>query len=252
MPVLESRRFLLPKAGNSRDDCEDAVCSSVERGRFAVADGATEAFDSRRWARMLTKVWTLARSLSVEPSVLIETLDRMGRRLDAKWEHRDLPWYAQEKRLSGAYTAFAGLAFGKNSGQEYRWIFMGLGDCCMFHERDGRLVESIPYVSPEEFGFRPVLVPSRSPGDPKKLCEEMRILTGVAVRGDVFLLLSDAIACWYLRYIVNDAGRLQDFHDVLKSGTEEEITKLVADERSTGHLRNDDVAVVRIEITPCR
>ena len=249
MTMLDFRQFLLPKAGYSSGECEDAVCASKEKGRFAVADGATEAFDSRRWARMLTKAWVLSRSISIEPGVLLETLSRMGVRLDAKWENRDLPWYAQEKRLSGAYAAFAGLAF-EDSEQECRWLFVGLGDCCMFHERDGKLVESIPYVSPEEFGYSLVLVPAKMPDNLAKLYKGMRIRNGIAVEGDVFLLVSDALACWYLRHAVGNAGRRRDFHYGLRNGIAGEFMDLVTQERSTGSLRNDDVAVVRIEIVP--
>ena len=44
---LQTRQLLLPKLGHELSECEDAIAIDAERWRFAVADGATEAFDAR-------------------------------------------------------------------------------------------------------------------------------------------------------------------------------------------------------------
>ena len=57
-----ARRFVLPKEGSGAEECEDAVAQSADSRRFAVADGATEAFDARRWAVRLAEAWVNAKS----------------------------------------------------------------------------------------------------------------------------------------------------------------------------------------------
>src|SRR5437763_458503 len=54
---VESSLFVLPKGGAGVEECEDAAAASEEALAFAVADGATEAFDARRWARRLAEGW---------------------------------------------------------------------------------------------------------------------------------------------------------------------------------------------------
>ena len=55
-----ARQFVLPKEGSAADECEDAVAQSADASRFALADGATEAFDARRWAESLAEAWVEA------------------------------------------------------------------------------------------------------------------------------------------------------------------------------------------------
>src|SRR5213595_4216875 len=63
--VLQVQQFLLPKDGAEASECEDAIGVNMAAGRFAVADGATEAFDARSWAQLLAEGW-----VACEPATL--------------------------------------------------------------------------------------------------------------------------------------------------------------------------------------
>src|ERR671938_75945 len=104
-----ARRFILPKEGSADEECEDAVASSADASRFAVADGATEAFDARRWATRLAEAWVTAKSAPLTVEEFRPWLAEQGEWLRASWEGRKLSWYAEEKRRAGSFAAFVGL-----------------------------------------------------------------------------------------------------------------------------------------------
>jgi hypothetical protein len=68
--------------------------------------------------------------------------------------------------------------------------------------------------------------------------------SGVCEDRDVLLLASDAAASWCLQRFENG-----DFKpDFLTSKDDEELRRFFDSERQAGRIRNDDLAIVRIEI----
>jgi hypothetical protein len=155
---LSSVHFLLPKAGLLSSECEDAIAFCHRQRRYCIADGATEAFDSRRWAKFLTKCWAahhrhrLLTKEEFEPWLAI-----LGNRLEQRWGRRPLPWYAEEKARSGAFAAFVGVAFiGSEHGLV--WQAVALGDSCLIHIRDNLILQALPINEPKAFGYHPTLI----------------------------------------------------------------------------------------------
>ena len=190
--------FLLPKAGLLSSECEDAIALCHRQMRYCVADGATEAFDSRRWAKLLTKCWAAHNRLltreEFEPWLAV-----LGNRLEQRWSRRVLPWYAEEKARGGAFAAFVGLAFIR-SEDRFIWQAVALGDSCLVQMRDNAIVEALPISDPEAFGYHPTLIPSNRQRQ-QGLGEQITVSSGNAEHGDSFFLLTDAIAAWYLPYV---------------------------------------------------
>src|SRR2546421_6511490 len=94
---LQVNQFLLPKEGAQAAECEDAIGVNVAAGRFAVADGATEAFDARSWAQQLAHGWVV-----VEPPLLTRAafgawVAEQGTALHGSWQGGALALYAGEK-----------------------------------------------------------------------------------------------------------------------------------------------------------
>ena len=72
---------------------------------------------------------------------------------------------------------------------------------------------------------------------------------GVCEDGDVLLLMSDAIAAWYLQRLEkNDL----DPDEIQRTKCDDELSQFLDAERLAGRIRNDDVAILRIEITERR
>ena len=72
--------------------------------------------------------------------------------------------------------------------------------------------------------------------------------TGSVTPGDVFWLMSDAIACWYLGTWVRRTTARGELHEAMLASDDRPLSRLVSRERRAGRLRDDDVAVLRIEV----
>jgi hypothetical protein len=112
-------------------------------------------------------------------------------------------------------------------------------------ERDLAVQQSFPLSSPDEFSSRPILVASKTDTDIAK--QSLRLGQGVCLPGDVLLMMSDAIACWYLGHAASTRELLDDFHAALDNTAA--FATLIERERTSRRLRNDDVAVVKLVLS---
>jgi hypothetical protein len=242
VPQLRVTSFLLEKRDSKPSECEDALAVDLRRRRFAVADGATEAFNSRRWAKRLVSAWVRRTSDDIDILSFRDDVAVLGRQSGARFARRQLPWYLQEKALQGSFAAFLGLQMDEAG----TWDVIALGDCCLIQETDGG-VSSFPLTSPEDFHNRPMLVPSlmETHGDCVQYARQDR---GISLPGDVLLLMSDAIACWYLAVAHERPALKTALHRALAEGQRTDVAALLAEERTAKQLRNDDVAIIRIEV----
>lgn len=243
---FQTRQFLLPKSGHQLSECEDAIGINLSARRFAIADGATEAFDSQSWARLLAHDW-------VSPGPADQSVDefrawvaRQGHLLHDSWSGLRLSWYAEEKARTGSFAAFVGLQIDVE-GTAPRWNVIALGDSCLIHCRNETIVTALPVSNYESFNATPPLVPSHASMQQAAL-EKVVSAAGVIEREDVLLLLSDAIAAWYLMLVEKDAPAIARFDLLLKSMDEPELQLLFEKDRLSGRIKDDDIAVVRIEV----
>jgi len=243
---VSARHFGVPKEGSWPEECEDAVAQSADSRRFAVADGATEAFDARRWAVRLAETWVGAKCAPLTAEEFRPWLAEQGEWLRASWEGRKLPWYAEEKRSAGSFAAFVGLRL-EVRGRATRWDAVALGDSCLVRTRGGRVLTAMPLSTHAEFNSAPPLVPSNETVREAALA---RLVSagGEAERGDVFLLMSDALSAWYLESSSGGDGRAARFDSLLAASENEALAGLVRGERESKRMKDDDVAAVRVHL----
>jgi hypothetical protein len=240
---LQLRQLLLPKLGQEVSECEDVIAVDTERCRFAVADGATEAFAARKWAERLAQQWVRREStLALEEFRNWVTAE--GRELHESWNGLNLSWYAEAKARTGSFAAFVGVELDLKS-ESPGWQAIALGDTCLLHRRGDVLVKSLPLARSESFTNTPILVASNCALHENSM-KSVVIDSGPCESGDVLLLMSDAVASWYLQCFENDdlaAG------DRFFTRSDDELIEFFDEERLAGRIRNDDLAIVRIEIT---
>jgi hypothetical protein len=244
--MWQVHHYLTHKQGIAVRECEDALASSERSGACAVADGATEAFGARWWARLLVRGWVLRPQ--VEQAAFLELVTELARRAQRRWAARPLPWYAEEKRQQGSHAAFVGVRFERIDGN-WRWRAIALGDSCLFHLRGTGLLLATPLSEPAQFGYRPQLVPTR----PEALarCGEYIVESaGSAEAGDRLLLLSDAAACWFLQARADHDAAADQFLDLLQLGCGAGLDDLIGTQRQSGRMRNDDVAAMLLSFGP--
>lgn len=244
---LSSQHFLLPKSEQTLAECEDAIGINLEAGRFAVADGATEAFNARSWAKRLAEGFVRAETHALTAEDFRAWVEGEGKSLHDSWSGLRLSWYAEEKASHGSFAAFVGIEFNLEAGRNL-WRAVALGDSCLIYRRASGDLSAWPITDHRAFNAAPVLVPSLYAMQEGALSQTL-FSSATCGAGDVFLLLSDAASAWYLMLSEDgDNVRRAEFESLLTASRDEELARLFAAERSANRMKDDDIAIIRIEI----
>jgi hypothetical protein len=237
------RALHLAKRGYDADEYEDAFAADPNAGRFAIADAASESSYGRLWARLLVEGFVQDKPQRVRADWL--------RPLQARWaaavDGRPLPWYAEMKRDQGAFATFLGLILQPRRKQSGRWRAVAIGDSCLFQVREDTVLTAFPLDRSEDFGSQPDLVGSR-PASGVERHLRLKRSRGRWQSGDRFLLMTDALACWFLRQ--QEQGQ-QPWAEVARLLAESLDTTFAAWIRARGQregLRNDDVTLVSVSV----
>ena len=253
--------FEVPKAGSSWQEYEDAAAVEPARAvredfagpwlTAAVADGASEALLAGRWARELVNTFADAGPKA--------DLNRAFDAATARWDaveddyrqgraetDNPIAWYEEDGLRRGAYATIVGVRLldGDTEGAMAAWA---LGDACLFQIRDDALAAAFPLDDPATFGINPALAPSR-PIDAGKVTAHIEYLETNWRSGDVLLLASDAVACWFLTEAAT--GRTP-WRTLCALDTAEGIgdfASWIEDRRASGSMRNDDSTLLRIHL----
>jgi len=253
---VSAQALWLPKAGNTSAEYEDAcwpqeavVDEETARFRCAVADGATETSFSGLWANQLVREY--GRQGSVKQ--LVAALPGLGREWLRQVSAKPLPWYAEEKVRSGAFAALLGLTLRRApAGRKYPalWEAVAVGDCCVFQVRDGQPLVSFPMTHSEQFNSRPYLLGTRV-ADKERLIENITMHKGGCEDGDIFYLMSDALACCLMRLQEVDVtpfAYLEALCDPAEFVAFIGDMRLRRDTEARLWLRNDDVTLLRVTL----
>jgi hypothetical protein len=265
---LKVNSFTAPKAGNSKDECEDAYWAPPSAAdtvgcpvAFAVADGATESAYAGLWAKHLVEVYRdaglwqtddgtdAANGLGPDETARLHDLvQHRARQWSTEVFSKSLPWFAVEKAQHGAFSTLLGLTLvphpdGRAGG---RWHALGIGDSCLIHLQKGKRPKSWPLERAEAFGDRPRLL-STNPAANARLWSDLtpHHYHGEWRREDRFLLLTDAVAHWFLS--AEESGK-KPWSEIRKFAKKPgNFQSWLNEERESGRLRNDDVTLVIIQ-----
>ena len=245
MSVVSLQQFILPKEGSAAEECEDAIAVNEAALRFALADGATEAFASGAWARTLAENWVNSDAPPLAKDDLVTWCETQGATWHTQWQEKKLSWFAAAKEQQGAFAAFVGVELKRTEhGGKARLI--ALGDACLLHLRGGELRRALPLDDAAAFNSAPVLVSSR-PALHKAAFEQTVTSSFRWQRGDVLWLVSDALAAWLLHALADKSDKAEHFKELLASSRHNELATMLRAEKTSGCLRDDDVAALRIE-----
>jgi hypothetical protein len=241
------------KAGNSKQEYEDSfwpkrpLDGMTHECRIAVADGATETSYSRIWAKHLVRAYGQA---SLEDALRAGTLEG----LQAKWEQivsrliarRKLPWYAEQKAQSGAFAAIVGLTICDSPTGGRTWKSTAVGDSCLVQIRGDDVLAKFPLSDSAQFDNSPFLVSTKAKSN-DLVAEMVRDASGLWEEGDVFYLLSDAVACWFYKNMENGEQPWRVLRDL---GTDDhDFSEWLGQRRDQQEMRNDDVTIYRVDLT---
>lgn len=237
-PGLRCRAFRLSRQGLRDDQCEDAFAVSLDRGRFAVADGATESSFGGVWANLLVTAFVEAESLPDWPE-WIDPLRRLWtQQVGRSTNGAAIPWYVEDHSRQGAFATFLSLTVNAVG-----WSARAVGDTCLFHVRGDRLLFSFPLTQAEDFNTTPWLIGSKTASNGAPLDQALQVSDDWK-EGDRLFLMTDALAQWFLTQ--SRDGRpwllLEEFLDQ----PDEAFAAWIALLRSSRKLKNDDVTLVTV------
>jgi len=255
--MLAARTFLVWKDGDQWDDCQDSIYPmpddlSGETYAYAVADGVSTSFFSRRWARILT------RKFGENPERVFEDWQVWLEEAQAEWQlqiekiaHSGKANFIVANGFRAkkpAAATFIGLTLTDHNEDGWTWRAALVGDSCLFKlGKDGDVsswniksstefcnvvpsVESWPRLNP----YAPTQVGSAPFGSESPIRES-----------DSVILATDALAKWLLKRhelgqpvwgTILKLERSEDFEDLVRRARSEEDNS----------LQNDDVALATL------
>ena len=242
---LRLQTFALPKQGHQPEEYEDAWACNTPATRLALADGASDAFESRLWAQALVQAF-IHEPPAPHRDTLLDWLVAPMQVWKAGIHWNQLPWYAEEKSRRGAFATLLGISFAwpvadgaEEAVAAAQWQAIAVGDVCLFQMRSEAVMVHFPVEQAADFGTTPPLLSTRLEYNRRSL-ETLRTHEGECQQGDLFVLATDALAAWFLRQV--EAGERP--WQCLMELTEDTFAALVAHLRQEGSMRNDDVTLV--------
>ncbi len=250
---LEWRVLTVAKDADYPNENQDVVRVDADRGTAAIADGVTSALFARPWAAILVE------------AVVRGPPDPRDREDFARWlaEHREmwrrqidvsrLSWFQKVKFQAGAFSTLLAVRLVPPecpSGEEdpaWRLRGWGIGDSCLFHLRDGRLLRKFPIQTSAELDHNPLVLGSVDLNRDEHLAFHQ--LDEPCQEGDLVVLCTDALADWALRQ--EEAGRFPDWEEYWgmdAQGWKDRILSL----RCEREIRCDDTTLAMLRIVADR
>ena len=236
------RAFTLAKDPQQPGEYQDAWRCAPEAGVAAVADGVASAIFSGPWAEVLVEA-IIAQPLSLDQHDGLGTwLAARRAQWQAKIDTTGLAWFQKAKLPAGAFSTLLWVTIAADNA-EATWLCRAIGDSCLFHVRDGRLLCVFPIERTEDFAADPVVLGSVNLNRDHLL--EFKSAQGSCCPGDLLVLATDAVAQWILSEV--EAGNPPTWNDFWTM-TEMEWRDGLDRLRTEGAMRYDDATLVVLRI----
>lgn len=216
---------------------EDAWSHNDALTCIALSDGASESFDSKRWANLL--VARYAGDHAVTPDWVSGAIGDYS----SAFRFDELSWSAQHSFDRGSFATLLGLVIGHNATD---LEVLCIGDSLALHVRDGLVIESFPFSRPEQFDDRPTLLSTKGHANSLWANSEFFLSasrTWKVQPGDVIYAVTDAVGHWILSNLSEDRTLPEALSHVR---SEAYFEALVQDLRSNRAMRLDDSTVLRL------
>lgn len=238
-------KYKFPKAGNTKDECEDdfAIKKTRQSLKVFVADGATESSFAKEWASLLSNDLTNVRSFSFNS--IKKRLPKLRRDWKEEVSKKPLPWYAEMKLEKGAFSTIVGLWI---NCKKSTFNCFAIGDCCIFHLRSDKVLASFPIENEAEFSNNPFLVSTRNDDDEKLEIHFKELKNQKVLKGDYFLIMSDALACWFTNKTASKDKPWNILIGLAEDNSDYKFEEWLNLQRTEKEIKNDDTTLLTIEI----
>lgn len=254
MLTLQISAHALHKGGTKPRHCEDAFAYDEKRGLAAIADGASDAFESGAWARLLVTTY-IHNPPPDDPAALGIWAIGPARTWDASLRWENMAWYADQKaREVGGLATLLGFQLEQEAPLPGMWHALAVGDACLLHLRDRGVLTHFPIVEAAAFDTTPALLSTQHQHNENlQDGEDIQVMYGTCRTGDIFLMATDALAEWL--YTVPDLHEedsdMPDWN-TLTSLLEEDFEAVINQLRAHAALRNDDVTLLVLRVVEAK
>jgi hypothetical protein len=251
--------FSAPKEGYLPTEWEDGAAAGSFGGsrggdpsgvRFAVADGATETYESRLWVcQLIASFMSPDQGRGVSwPELERASMTAWFTSMQEQWQavvpaSRD--FIEQQKIAQGTLATFVGgQILGLDTARPV-WQAAALGDSVLFHVRDGHLVGHFPPLRSADFDSAPEGI-STLPERLTRMSRQLLFRQGRLAPGDTIFAATDALAKWMIG--CEEKGD-QALWPLLGGLVHPSVfTQLVTAQRRAMAMKDDDVTLMRIRL----
>lgn len=225
--------YSVPKIEGFNEDCYKII--KTDPLRVVLCDGASESYDSKSWARILTENEETEEILS--PDWLLKKIQDYETNIDQS----KLSWSKRKAYEKGSFSTFLYVEFIDDGICEIKSV----GDSTAFLIDLNQIKQSFPYNNPSQFKRKPYLLSTR----PELNSFLKASNTGFAHTkfnivdtNYIILLMTDALACWLLEN-KNNPFKIEE---LLNISTQNDFAKFITIERLEKRLKLDDTTMIRI------
>lgn len=244
---FEHQTFWLAKDADRPESYQDAFALDGQRGRAAIADGVSETLFASRWAKVLVEacVKNPPHGNPIPgPADWSAWLDPLRWRWTASIDAEALAWHQRPKLQAGALSTLLWIELARDHSSGALLDCRAVGDSCLLHVREGRLLRSFPLENSHAFTDAPCALSSIDRRRDGQL--EVKHYRSRCRPGDLLVLCTDSLAAWALRRY--ETGSAPDWLGwwPLPAG---EWQQAMLELRRRGDLRQDDTTALLLRVS---
>jgi hypothetical protein len=254
---INIKAFKVHKLGESFEGCHDNYMYNLDKKLFAIADGVSKSFFPALWSKQLVEKFDKDDSIldfnKKEETISLWLEDVRKAWMDEvnKNDWDSLPFYVKNRRSEAAFSTFIGLKIFSVEKNEEKWKAVIIGDSCLFHIRDGKIIAVHNMNSSKDFDNYPDSIASRNSitnNLPKDLCERIKLYEGEFKKNDSIVLGTDAVAKWILENKENK--NFEDNHKLFGLMNMDEFDEFIYQAKKgklKATMEDDDITLMQIK-----
>jgi hypothetical protein len=225
-----------PKDLSEPESNEDKFAVSDDGLVLALCDGASESYNSKLWAKMLSEKYISDTNLT--PDWIRNAVDAYV----AEHDFANMSWSKQAAFERGSFATLLGV---KRSVEYNNVEVLAVGDCIAFLVDEDRLIDSWPFSDPEQFKNRPTLLSTlhelnRFASEEDFPANRTHVFNMQGLTAPRVFCMSDAVGEWALR-LAQEEQSIANWNDLL---AQDRLETIVAEQRESRHMRIDDSTVI--------
>lgn len=252
--------FTYHKSEVDEKNNEDSFNIDYENLTFCISDGATSSPDAKNWS---IKITSNTSSCLSDKEKFISKFEEIKKEWVNYWNEEKSKilnssndWWTETTLEKANGATYCSITFEKaekevDDCKKIKWKALAIGDSCLFHFREGKLLRSFPIDDASFFTDRPKLIKSNSIRESlESESEGLMTYEDEAQRGDTFLLATDAVAEWILKFLVKEESRYEQLkRDILLASNDNSGFKnIILEERNLQTLKDDDSTLIVIGV----